>query len=159
MFLLLSIRLFIDLFDLVDPTTFDRNQVPKCFWITSGDDSDEVRKEEALAYAKYKKLGGIQQQIHHVFDKPPSTPQAFPNRKATCEGGYGSRKIATMIRRIRKTWSVDRRNPRGSKTTLHLLEIRDSTLFLVMDRSLKAVGRQRPLVVWCVPHLESKSFW
>ena len=25
----------IDLFDLGDPATFDRNQVPKCFWITS----------------------------------------------------------------------------------------------------------------------------
>ena len=82
--------LFINLFDICDPSNSDRSKLPKCFWITPADDSAEVLKEEALAFAEYKKLGGIIQSVHHVFDKPPTTPPAFQNMKAACEGGYGN---------------------------------------------------------------------
>ena len=106
---------YVDLFDMGDPETFDRNQVPKCFWLTDTPDP----KADALAFNNIKKHG-----VPTVFGRPPSAPPRFPMR-TTREDGYGSKKSGyDDSRRSRHSSEKNRSSVRSyskdSRTNTHL---------------------------------------
>ena len=77
---------FLDLLNLGPPEDFDRNQVPKAFWLDS--DTDETPRglaDSAKAFDKFRKQGGL-----HGLGKRPTKNPVFP--VGTSEDGYVSRK-------------------------------------------------------------------